>query len=45
MLRDVVKDGLVKQSVRPGEYDRSIAERYLTLVANIEGEDMGRAIQ
>jgi multidrug efflux pump subunit AcrB len=29
--------------VRPGEYDRSMSQRYLTLTANVEGEDMGRA--
>ncbi|HVX61113.1 MAG TPA: efflux RND transporter permease subunit [Pirellulales bacterium] len=45
MLRDVIKDGRVQESVRPGEYDRDMAERYLTLVANVEGEDMGRAIE
>ena len=30
-------------SVRPGEYDRDMSQRYLTVVANVEGEDMGRA--
>jgi multidrug efflux pump subunit AcrB len=40
MIRDVAT---VKQSVRPGEYDRSMSQRYLTLTANVEGEDMGRA--
>src|SRR5690349_20682398 len=45
MLRDVIKDGLVKESARPGEYDRDMSERYLTLIANVEGEDMGRAIE
>ena len=45
MLRDVIKDGLIKESVRPGEYDRDMSQRYLTLVANVEGEDMGRAIE
>ncbi|HEX7449020.1 MAG TPA: efflux RND transporter permease subunit [Pirellulales bacterium] len=43
-IRDVIKDGLVKESVRPGEYDRDMAERYLTVIANVEGEDIGRAI-
>jgi multidrug efflux pump subunit AcrB len=40
MVRDVatVHDGL-----RPGELDRDMSQRYLTLVANVEGEDMGRA--
>src|SRR5579884_3411570 len=44
MLRDVIKDGQVRQSVRPGEYDRDMSQRYLTVLANVEGEDMGRAI-
>ncbi len=43
MVRDVLKDGRVHQSVRPGEYDRDMSQRYLTVVANVEGEDMGRA--
>ena len=29
--------------MRPGEYDRDMSQRYLTVVANVEGEDMGRA--
>jgi multidrug efflux pump subunit AcrB len=40
MIRDVAT---VRQSVRPGEYDRSMSQRYLTVTANVEGEDMGRA--
>ena len=40
MIRDVAK---VRQSVRPGEIDRDMSQRYLTLIANVEGEDMGRA--
>ena len=40
MIRDVAT---VQQSVRPGEYDRDMSQRYLTLTANLEGEDMGRA--
>jgi multidrug efflux pump subunit AcrB len=40
MVRDVAT---VRQGVRPGEYDRSMSQRYLTLTANVEGEDMGRA--
>lgn len=40
MIRDVAT---VKESVRPGQYDRSMSQRYLTLSANVEGEDMGRA--
>jgi multidrug efflux pump subunit AcrB len=43
MVRDVVKDGKVRTSYRPGEYDRDMSQRYLTLTANVEGEDMGRA--
>jgi multidrug efflux pump subunit AcrB len=43
MIRDVVKDGRVRTSVRPGEYDRDMSQRFLTLTANVEGEDMGRA--
>jgi multidrug efflux pump subunit AcrB len=40
LIRDVAT---VRQSVRPGEYDRSMSQRYLTVTANVEGEDMGRA--
>jgi multidrug efflux pump subunit AcrB len=40
MIRDVAK---VHPGVRPGEIDRDMSQRYLTLVANVEGEDMGRA--
>jgi multidrug efflux pump subunit AcrB len=40
LIRDVAK---VRQSVQPGEFDRSMSQRYLTLTANVEGEDMGRA--
>jgi multidrug efflux pump subunit AcrB len=43
MVRDVLEDGMVHTSVRPGEYDRDMSQRYLTVVANVEGEDMGRA--
>jgi multidrug efflux pump subunit AcrB len=43
MIRDLLKDGRVHTSVRPGEYDRDMSQRYLTVVANVEGEDMGRA--
>ncbi len=45
MIRDVLKDGRVHTSVRPGEYDRDMSQRYLTVVANVEGEDMGRAVK
>lgn len=40
MIRDVAT---VRESTRPGEYDRSMSQRYLTLTANVEGTDMGRA--
>jgi multidrug efflux pump subunit AcrB len=40
MVRDVAT---VRQSVRPGEFDRSMSQRYLTVTANVEHEDMGRA--
>ena len=40
MIRDVAT---VQQGVRPGELDRDMSQRYLTLIANVEGEDMGRA--
>ncbi len=40
MIRDVAK---VRQGVRPGELDRDMSQRYVTLVSNVEGEDMGRA--
>ncbi len=40
MIRDVAT---VRQGVRPGELDRDMSQRYLTLTANVEGEDMGRA--
>ncbi len=39
-IRDVAK---VSTSVRPGELDRDMSQRYLMLTANVEGEDMGRA--
>ncbi len=40
LIRDVAT---VRQGVRPGELDRDMSQRYLTLTANVEGEDMGRA--
>jgi multidrug efflux pump subunit AcrB len=40
MIRDVAT---ISQGVRPGEIDRDMSQRYLTVVANVEGEDMGRA--
>jgi multidrug efflux pump subunit AcrB len=45
MLRDVITNGQVRESVRPGEYDRDMSQRYLTVLANVEGEDMGRAVK
>jgi multidrug efflux pump subunit AcrB len=43
MVRDVLKDGTVHTSVRPGEYARDMSQRFVMVVANVEGEDMGRA--
>jgi multidrug efflux pump subunit AcrB len=43
MVRDALKDGRVHMSTRPGEYDRDMSQRYLSVIANVEGEDMGRA--
>jgi multidrug efflux pump subunit AcrB len=40
MVRDVAT---VRNGVRPGELDRDMSQRYLTVTANVEGEDMGRA--
>ena len=40
MVRDVAT---VHRGSRPGELDRNMSRRYLTLTANVEGEDMGRA--
>ena len=40
MVRDVAT---VHPSVQPGEFDRSMSQRYLTLTANVEGQDMGAA--
>src|SRR5271157_4980153 len=40
MIRDVA---MVRRGVRPGEIDRDMSQRYVTLVANVEHEDMGRA--
>jgi multidrug efflux pump subunit AcrB len=40
MIRDVAT---VQRGVRPGELDRDMSQRYVTLIANVEGEDMGRA--
>ncbi|HTU21341.1 MAG TPA: efflux RND transporter permease subunit, partial [Gemmataceae bacterium] len=43
MVRDVIVGNKVRRGVRPGELDRDMSQRYLTLTANVEGEDMGRA--
>jgi multidrug efflux pump subunit AcrB len=40
MIRDVAKVG---KGAMPGEYDRSTMQRYLSVTANVEGEDLGRA--
>jgi multidrug efflux pump subunit AcrB len=40
MVRDVAE---VRKGVRWGELDRDMSQRYVTLTANVEGEDMGRA--
>ena len=40
MIRDVAT---VRRGTRPGEIDRDMSQRYLTVTANVEGEDMGRA--
>ena len=40
MLRDVAH---VSTGTLPGEYDRTSMQRYLSITANVEGEDLGRA--
>jgi multidrug efflux pump subunit AcrB len=35
----------VGKGTMPGEYDRSTMQRYLSLTANVEGEDLGRAVR
>jgi multidrug efflux pump subunit AcrB len=40
MVRDVARVG---KSTMPGEFDRLAMQRYLSITANIEGEDLGRA--
>jgi multidrug efflux pump subunit AcrB len=42
LLRDVA---VVGKGTTPGEYDRSTMQRYLSLTANVEGLDLGRAIR
>src|SRR5262249_61141674 len=41
LIRDVAR---VRRSEMPGEVDRYNMRRYLSLTANIEGEDLGRVI-
>jgi multidrug efflux pump subunit AcrB len=40
LLRDVAKVG---QGTMPGEIDRTSSQRYVSITANVEGEDLGRA--
>jgi multidrug efflux pump subunit AcrB len=40
MIRDVAR---VRDGTMPGQYDRLSSQRYLSVTANVEGEDMGRA--
>ncbi len=40
LVRDVAE---IRESTMPGQYDRLSSQRYLSLTANVEGEDMGRA--
>ncbi len=40
MVRDVAQVG---SGVMPGEYDRTAMQRYLSVTANVEDEDLGRA--
>lgn len=40
MVRDVAE---VATGVMPGEYDRNAMQRFLSITANVEGEDLGRA--
>jgi multidrug efflux pump subunit AcrB len=39
-IRDVARVG---QSTMPGEIDRTSSQRYVSITANVEGEDLGRA--
>ncbi|HJT35864.1 MAG TPA: efflux RND transporter permease subunit [Pirellulales bacterium] len=43
MVRDVIVGNRIRKGVRPGELDRDMSQRYLTITANVEGEDLGRA--
>jgi multidrug efflux pump subunit AcrB len=40
MIRDVAQVG---QGTMPGEIDRTSGQRYVSITANVEGEDLGRA--
>jgi multidrug efflux pump subunit AcrB len=40
MIRDVAKVG---KGTMPGEYDRATMQRYISITANVEGGDLGRA--
>jgi multidrug efflux pump subunit AcrB len=40
MIRDVARVG---QGTMPGETDRTAGQRYVSITANVEGEDLGRA--
>jgi multidrug efflux pump subunit AcrB len=40
LTRDVAK---VADGTMPGKYDRTTMQRYLSIIANVEGEDLGRA--
>jgi multidrug efflux pump subunit AcrB len=40
MVRDVARVG---RGYEPGEFDRTASQRYLSVTANIEGEDLGTA--
>ena len=42
MVRDVAR---VHSATVPGEVDRLSMQRYLSIIANVEGEDLGRAAQ
>jgi multidrug efflux pump subunit AcrB len=40
LVRDVAA---VKKGTMPGQYDRNTMQRFLSMTANVEGEDLGRA--
>jgi len=39
----VIVNNKIRWGMRPGEFDRNMSQRYLTVTANVEKEDMGRA--